>query len=336
MVITITGLEQWIISRGFPRHLFGGKVDLYIKIDQNASKLIRFVDWPDLQAIFFKASSAKPRQWRLPQIACESVGGDFEISISAVSAIAFMHIGILIIDDMLDEDPRGEYNKIGAGQAANVAFAFQSLGLEAISFSRIKSGLKARAFQILNKMSFLTSYGQEVDSRNLTDELSYWQVAQTKSSSFFSAAFELGALVGEASLEICEQFKQLGGLYGEMIQIHDDLNDTLSFPANPDWVKGRFPLPILFASIVQHPDQERFLELKNDTQNSASLKEAQSILIRCGAVSYCIDQILERHKKAEGILSQMQLKNSKVIKDLLDEAVYPIQNLLQARYATHL
>lgn len=261
-----------MFAGGFPGILFGGKVDLYIKINQYASNLISFLDWPDLQAIFFKASSAKPRHWRLPQISFESVGGEFEISLAAVSAIAFMHLGILIVDDMLDEDPRGEYNKIGSGRAANIASAFQSLGLEAITQSKIKSSLKLRAFQILNMMSLRTSYGQELDNYNLADEVSYWRVTQTKSSPFFGAAFELGALVGGASLEICQQFNQLGELYGEIIQIHDDLNDTLSSPAGPDWTKGRFPLPILFATIVQHPDQELFLELRNNTQNSTSLK----------------------------------------------------------------
>ena len=88
---------------------------------------------------------------------------------------------------------------------------------------------------------------------------------------------------------IPDLLQKLGGIYGEMIQIHDDMHDAMETPANPDWVQGRSPLPILFASLVSHPEQKRFLALVQNITEPAALQEAQDILIRWGAISYCAD-----------------------------------------------
>jgi geranylgeranyl pyrophosphate synthase len=124
--------------------------------------------------------------------------------------------------------------------------------------------------------------------------------------------------------------EQFGHLYGEMIQIHDDLNDTMAVPANPDWTLDRAPLPILFAQVVNHDDNARFLELRKTIPDPAALTEAQTILIRCGAVSYCIDQILRRHQAAQKILRAMSTHHKEELEDLLDGVVDPVRKLLEA------
>jgi geranylgeranyl pyrophosphate synthase len=108
-------------------------------------------------------------------------------------------------------------------------------------------------------MFLSTAFGQFLDVQAPADESDYWQVTKTKSSPFFGAALQVGALAGGGTLETAEQLKKLGCLYGEMIQIHDDMHDSMETPANPDWIQGRSPLPILFASQVKHPEQERFV-----------------------------------------------------------------------------
>jgi hypothetical protein len=83
-----------------------------------------------------------------------------------------------------------------------------------------------------------------------------------------------------------------------MIQIHDDLNDAIEIPASQDWILGRPSLPILFAKLVNHPERERFIKLQKDFSSLERLEEAQSILVRCSALSYCIDQPLYRYNQA--------------------------------------
>jgi geranylgeranyl pyrophosphate synthase len=179
-------------------------------------------------------------------------------------------------------------------------------------------------------MFLSTAYGQSLDVQIPADEDAYWQIVQAKSSPFFGAAFQVGALAGGASLEMSQQLDLLGRLYGEMIQVHDDLHDVMETPANPDWVQGRRPLPILFAALVRHPQQTRFLELTRGIDRVEALEEAQDILIQCGAVSYCVDQILKRYQTAQGILSSLPLSNRRPIVSLVESVFTPVQNLLTA------
>jgi hypothetical protein len=115
-----------------------------------------------------------------------------------------------------------------------------------------------------------------------------------------------------------------------MIQIHDDLNDTMAIPANPDWALGRKPLPILYALSVEHSDRGRFMEIHQHITAEADLREAQAILIRCGAVSYCVDQLLRRHGQAQKILGEISLLHREGLDDLLDEIIAPIKKLFGA------
>jgi geranylgeranyl pyrophosphate synthase len=139
--------------------------------------------------------------------------------------------------------------------------------------------------------------------------------------------------MGGASPTLAAQIKRLGSLYGEMIQIHDDLNDTMELPANPDWTQGRSPLPILFARLVDHPRRARFVELCPIVESSPEiLEEAQEILIQCGAVSYCIYELLNRYQTVTEILATLTLAPSQnaVLRTLFEDIVMPACKLFQA------
>jgi len=58
-------------------------------------------------------ASKQPRDWQLPLLVCEAVGAKPEQSIRVSAAVACALIGILLIDDMFDDDPRGEFQRIG-------------------------------------------------------------------------------------------------------------------------------------------------------------------------------------------------------------------------------
>ncbi len=53
--------------------------------------------------------------------------------------------------------------------------------------------------------------------------------------------------MGGATETTATRLGEVGALYGEMIQLSDDLNDVMEYPANVDWLQGRYPLPILRA-----------------------------------------------------------------------------------------
>lgn len=283
--------------------------------------------WPDLKAVLDLAISRQPRDWRLPLLASEAVGGSVEQAVPAAAAVACLQIAIILVDDMLDDDPRGFYREAGMAVSANLATAFQALGYQAVIQCAAPVEARLAAVQALERMMLVTAYGQHLDTQNPSDEPAYWRLVETKSSPFFSAALQAGAWLGGAGASTVAILERFGNLYGELIQLHDDLNDSMAAPANPDWLSGRSPLPILFAQGVDHPDRERFLTLRPNAADPQALSEAQSILIRCGAVSYVVDQIIRRYQAAEELLSSGGLVYRQGLSAFLEAVIEPVRRL---------
>jgi hypothetical protein len=77
------------------------------------------------------------------------------------------------------------------------------------------------------------------------------------------------------------------------------MHDSMEIPANPDWIQGRKPLPILFASQVEHPEQGRFL------------------------------QLIRKHQVAVNLLKHASLTDPEPVSELLDEIIAPVYALLK-------
>lgn len=282
-------------------------------------------NWRLLAAAFERAAARPPVAWDFPVKACQAVGGETLAILIPVAAITCVHMAIILVDDVLDEDPRGIYNNIGAGRATNMAVALNGLGISLLL--EAKGVDQHAATTSLNKMISSTAYGQDLDVQNLHTEEGYWAVTRAKSSPYFAAALELGALFGGANEALTAQLSRFGDVFGELMQIHDDLNDSLEVPANVDWLSGRSPLPILFAELVAHPERERFIALRSQVGDGEALQEAQAILVRSGAISYSVNELMLRHKRAGELLQQMKLVDRKPLQELLDQAIAPVKHL---------
>ncbi|HET6598077.1 MAG TPA: polyprenyl synthetase family protein [Anaerolineales bacterium] len=305
-------------------------MDIYQLTTEYLLALPIFDAWEEMKTILQRAASLRPRDWQLPVLACQALGESVERAVPASAGLACAQISIILVDDMLDDDPRGKYHQIGSGRASNFALAFQSAGTDALITSSSSSSVRQEALNTLNCMMLTTAHGQELDVQNPEDEVSYWRVVENKSAPFYGCALHLGALFAEAREETAQNLEQLGRIYGEMIQLHDDLNDTMAVPANPDWLQKRKPLPILFALTVEHPDQTRFMELYDNVSVWNALQEAQEILIHCGAVSYCVDQLIRRHQIAQELLNKTQLANKEILDSLLGGVIAPVWKLFES------
>lgn len=210
--------------------------------------------WPELPVLFTHKASRRPQYWELPAQACEAVGGLAADAIPAVAAVACAQISIMLIDDMLDEDPRGEYHREGHAKVANYAAGFQAAAFEAFCANEVQAEIRFSGLCSLNRMILMIALGQHLDVQNPVDETAYWHVVENKSAPFFGAALYVGALMGGASNKVADGLDRLGRLYGEMIQIHDDLNDTMDTcqprldtetpaPADPFCATGGSPGP---------------------------------------------------------------------------------------------
>jgi geranylgeranyl pyrophosphate synthase len=287
-------------------------------------------NWPDGVRIIQEIGTHPSSHWYIPEATCLSVGGSSQDALPAVAALIALHTSIVMVDDLIDEDGRFEAQGWKQGDLANLAQGITAAGFTVLLQSSVDEITKMTAITYFNQMMAQTSMGQHLDAHAvIQDEAAYWRLVRAKSSPFFGAAFAIGAVLGRARKDMISALNKVGSLYGEMVQIHDDLKDALTVPASADWLSGHSSLPILFARSVSHPQRDLFLRLQQDLSVSGALQEAQKILVRCGAVSYCIKQLLERGEMARELLSAIPLVNPGPLNVILDQVVQPAKKILE-------
>jgi geranylgeranyl pyrophosphate synthase len=260
----------------------------------------------------------------LPALACQAVGGDETVTLPAVAAMACLQVSIILADDMLDQDPRGQHHRMGGGRAANLALAFQAAAFALIGRAPLAADRRAAALAALAQAALVTAAGQELDVRNLTGEENYWRVVRAKSTPFYGLALQLGALAAGADAAVVQGLFDLGIVFGEIIQLYDDLVDAFETPANPDWGEGRNNLAILYAGTADHPQRDRFLRLRPAAADPQILEDAQRILIECGAVSFCAYQIVRRQRAGRERLERLALADPAPLREMLDRQAQPL------------
>ena len=268
--------------------------------------------------------------WDYPAAACRAVGGDPDAALSGAAAVFCSLISIHLVDDMLDDDPKGDYHRLGAGRAANLALAFQAAGHLLLDAPEVAPEVRADLHATFARMSLGTAFGQEMDSRELRSEEEYWRTVEAKTPPLFGAAFRLGALLAGAPLSTADGLEGFGSVLGRLVQVSDDLSDALDTPARADWGRRSNNLPILYAMTADHPMQERFLELSTRANDPEALAEAQKILIRSGAVSYCTFKMIELSQEARETLAHVQLRDSGPVEKILAAHLRPLHKLLES------
>jgi len=259
-----------------------------------------------------------------------ALGGTEENVVPLVAAYGCLQTSILLVDDLLDEDPKGMQHKVGVGNTANMALAFHAAGIEMIIRSSFAADIKIKVINKLNEMMYLVSLGQKMDTENdVLSEEKYWEIARMKSSPFSGIALEIGAIAVGADEEMIRKMRRWGEIYGEFMQISDDMKDVMAVPATDDWAGGRHQLPILFAEVVDHPKRELFLKLREQVPDEEKLKEAQQIMVESGAFSYCFEQLFKRVGKSREVLESMDLDDISEFKRLEDQMLHAPKKILK-------
>jgi geranylgeranyl diphosphate synthase, type I len=292
--------------------------------------LPEFSAWPEMAAVFARTNGSLSREWELPWLACQAVGGTVEAALPGAAALACIQLSIVLVDDMLDDDPRGDYHHLGYGPTANLALAYQAAAFALVKSAPVDGEGRAGLAGWLAHIGLGTALGQYHDAHNAGDEAAYWQVVRGKSGPFYGAALAMGALLGGASQDVIERLNDLGILLGETSQIFDDLSDALRSPARPDWQHGRNNLLILYALTANYADRARFEACLPQVEDPAILREAQQILLSCGAVSYCALQAARRYRAAQQLLASLPLINPEPLAEGLRRQCRPLEALFEA------
>jgi geranylgeranyl diphosphate synthase type I len=265
--------------------------------------------------------------WEYPGAACAAVGGNPQAAIPGAAAVLCSLISIHLVDDILDDEPGGLFRSLGEGRTANLALAFQAAAHRLLEDARVEAPAKAALQARLAQMALATAAGQDLDTVEVPDEAGYWQVIEAKTPPLFSAALALGAILGHADAETVAGLEEFGRLLACFIQVSDDLSDALKTPAGADWSRPSNNLALLYVSRVDHAERARFLELMASVQEPAKLAEAQDILLRSGAISYCVFKTIEFWRSACVQLARLHLATADPLKALLTANFRPVNSL---------
>lgn len=301
------------------------------RIKASIGALPEVAAWPDMTELVERIRPGGPvAVWEYPVTACEAVGGTAEKALPGSAAILCSLISLHLVDDLLDEDPQGDYHRLGTGRTANLALAFQAAGQQLLGQTGLSPATRSALQESLSRMALDTALGQSLDARDLKDEDEYWRVVGAKTSPLFRAALTIGALLGDAGPEVAGQLGRLGAILGHCVQVSDDLLDALRTPAAADWRRRPNNLPILYAMTADHPERRHFLDLSARPDEPQALAEAQEILVRSGAVSYCVFKMIELFGEARSLLADVPLPDPEPISRLLEAHARPLRHLFAA------
>jgi geranylgeranyl pyrophosphate synthase len=281
-------------------------------------------EWPQVALLLPEDDASTRLDWQLPLRTCRAVGGDPSLALPAVAGLACVKISCILVDDILDEDPRGIHTQIGSGRSANLALALLAASTALLARCRLAPDRLAVATASLGRMALEGALGQELDARFAGGEPEYWRIVRAKGGPFYGGALEVGAIIGGSPLELAAKLYHLGELIGESVQLYDDIEDAFVVPAAPDWSGVRPNLPILYGRQAGYPGAERFRALLPAVSDPGALAEAQRLLLSSGAVSYAIYHLLQRHAAARRCLSGLELVDPEPLSDLLGQLIGPL------------
>ena len=273
------------------------------ELKSRVRKLPIVASWPQMLEIVERVVHKESISvWEHPVSACRAVGGGEEAALPAAAAVLCSVISIHLVDDMLDDDPRGDYRLLGAGPAANLGLAFQAAGPPAARAGRgCRRGAGGAAGELRGDVArhLLRPEPRRPGARRASRNTGGWWRARRRRSSARRCAWARCSAAPPPAT--ADQLARLGRVLGRFIQVSDDLTDALETPARADWQRRSNSLPLLYAMTAAHAEREEFLRLSARVRAMPeALAAAQKILFRSGAVSYCTLKMIEFSRRAAG------------------------------------
>ncbi|MEW5988329.1 MAG: hypothetical protein AB1791_16995, partial [Chloroflexota bacterium] len=149
-----------------------------LSLQQLLGNLPELSAWPEIADVFQRAPEGSHPDWQLPALACQAVGGSEAAGLAGMAAIACSQMSIILVDDMLDADPRGEHHRRGYGPTANLALALQAAAFRLVEQAAVSSQQLTAATNCLAHLNLATAAGQHLDVQNRGGEEDYWQIIQ--------------------------------------------------------------------------------------------------------------------------------------------------------------
>jgi geranylgeranyl pyrophosphate synthase len=266
--------------------------------------------------------------WDYAFRACEAVGGKPLAALPVSAACYCLLASIHLVDDMLDNDPRGDYHVLGTGTCANLALAFGAIGIGIANNEDVPAALRPQLVNELTGMMLSTAHAQQMDISQNGDETLYWEITKSKSPPLFGSALFGGCLLGNGNVQQAKQIKELALPFGLMVQISDDIYDVMQPTVSADWFSKNNNLAILYAMKANHKDRLEFLDQLQQV-SPQNLDRLRSIVISSGALSYCLYHLLEQYKIALDLVKLPGVEKPRKLKEIANYLVAPAINILE-------
>lgn len=291
--------------------------------------------WSIIADLVDQSCGGKPLEMQLPFVMCDLECGEPLRAAPGVAAIVLTQVSIILVDDILDDDPRGLYHEIGAGQAANLALACQTAAFDLLTMTDCSDAAKVALCETISAINSQTALAQRDDTNNTDgDEMAYWRIMAAKSAPFYAGSAQMGAILGRATAERRELYYDFGHLYGRIVQLHDDLKDAMTTPAKPDWQRPNNNLLMLYAKTAAHPQRERFLRLLDQvTYDPIALREAQQIIIQSGALGYFAYHLTQLHKESKKLVAKFPNPEHHQVQKILSGFMAPLTHMQEKAMA---
>ena len=254
--------------------------------------------------------------------ACQANDAQIIRSCEMAACVEFIHTATLLHDDVVDDSNmrrgRDSANSIFGNEAAVLVGDF----LFSRAFQLMVKGGSLDVLRILSSASAIIAEGEVMQlaaAHNIeTSYDTYIQVITAKTAALFAAACEVGAVLGDADTQTCQNMHNYGLNMGIAFQIADDVLDymadenDLGKSLGDDLRDGKITLPIIYA-LENATDEDRAFWYDifiNKNVNDDSFAKAREICLKHDAYNKSLETAKE--------YSAMAVENLKT----LDYSVY--------------
>ena len=249
----------------------------------------------------------------LTLLSCASVGDVNERAVLHASLIELIHTASLAHDDVVDEaDLRRGLPSAPARWGNKFSILLGDYLLSRVFEQAIQDG-DMRILHLLSHTAVAMGRAVVLECSELdleAPEETYWQVIEGKTASLYSAAAEIGSLLGGATPAQQQAMGRMGWCFGCAFQLADDLLDLQATeeetgkPLGIDWRQRRATLPLLYTlhtAPAEVAEQVRAL-WQQDPLGPEQLAALQSCVEAAGGFEYGWQKVKEYQEKAHGCL----------------------------------
>ena len=229
-----------------------------------------------------------------------------DIHIPYAAIVEFIHTATLLHDDVVDNAQTRRGNSTVNTVWGNESSVLVGDFLYSKSFELMAEDGNHRVLKTISKATTALSEGEILELLRTSDiettEEEYFEVIGNKTAVLFSAACEIGALLGDTTSTQREALKNFGYDLGIAFQLKDDILDYTSYDAilgknvGTDLKEGKVTLPLIHALKSASDRDKEFAKKVLDKPNMTrrDFEGVRKIINKHGGIEYT-SEMTNRH-----------------------------------------